>query len=163
VQSEKSVASEDPDFLDSQYGATDELEDWAQEAVPSSLKIPKNRTVAVLRFKSEWTDARDGDRTCVLWNLSVGDEKLANQRGGDNSRVVLMELAKQQIRAIDGKVIDHTGRTRDANIDVWWNAIGHKCRSLIYSHFVRAHNLSTEERLDFLANCVAVRTFSAGG
>jgi len=136
---------------------------WAQAAIPAGLQIPRGRTVIVFRFLREWTDDKVQDRTCVLWNLSVGDEKLANQRGGDNSNNVLMELSKQMIRAIDGAKIDYTGRDKSVDINAWWNVIGRKCRSLIVSAFVRNHSLTTAEKIDFLAHHQCARTFYAVG
>jgi hypothetical protein len=163
VQSEAEVARQDPDAELPVEGDPDDLPDWAQEAIPGKIKIPKGRQVAVFRFRKEWTDDKTRDRTCVLWNLSVGDEKLANQRGGDISGNVVMELSKQMIRAVDGNPIDFSGKNPSGNLDFWWNAIGRKCRTLIISHYIRSHSLSTAEKMDFLANCVAVRSFCVAG
>jgi hypothetical protein len=136
---------------------------WARDAIPPDLKIPKGETVYVMRFLAPWTKSKTVDRTCVLWSLSIGDEKLANQRGGDNSQNTLLELAKQMVRAIDGHRIDYTGRKPEASIDKWWNDIGRKCRTLIVSTFIRMHSLSDDERAYFLAHCVAARTLFVGG
>jgi hypothetical protein len=144
-------------------GDTSTLPEWAQNAIPPNLKIPKGETVFVVRFLKEWTKDRSCDRTAVIWQLSVGDEKLANQRGGDNSANVLMELSKQMIRAIDGKKVDYTGRSKEANLDAWWNAIGRKCRSLISAMFIRMHALSDEEKSYFLARCYVARTLCVDG
>jgi hypothetical protein len=164
VQPEAEVVRQDPEAeLPVEALDPDDLPDWAQAAIPAKLRIPKGRVVAVFRFRREWTDDKVKDRTCVMWNLSVGDEKLANQRGGDTSGNVVMELSKQMVRAVDGNPVDFTGANRDGNIDAWWNAIGRKCRSLVISHYIKSHSLTTAEKMDFLANCQAVRSFCVAG
>ncbi len=160
VKPEAEVAREDPAVaeLAPDEGA-DSLPAWAQQAIPQGLEVPMGRTLVVMRFRAEWTDARHlGDRTCVVWNLSVGDEKLANSRAGDNVFSNTMEMAKQMIRAIDGAVIDYSGKTRGASVDHFWNEIGKKCRGMVISHFVRAHSLTLAEKMDFLARCLVART-----
>ncbi len=144
-------------------GDVSALPQWARDAIPESLRIPEGETVYVMRFLREWTKDRRQDRTCVMWQLSVGDEKLANQRGGDNSGNVLMELSKQMVRAVDGKKVDYSGRNQGASLDAWWNAIGRKCRTLIVSTFIKVHSLSDAEKAYFLAHCVAARTLSIAG
>jgi hypothetical protein len=129
---------------------------WAVASIPQGLRVPMGRTVVVMRFRSEWTDRADkGDRTCVLWNLSVGDEKIANQRGGDNAVNVTNEQAKAMIRAVDGTIADpQPGK----NVDQFWNEIGKKCRGLVINHYVRAHSLTQAEKISFLASCCVART-----
>lgn len=154
--------AEDPLDDDNEVDADDpaQLPQWAREAIPANLKIPPGRTITVMRFRAEWTDRKDKgkDRTCVLWNLSVGDERLANQRGGDNVFMNTNEQAKQMIRAIDGLLADYSGRQGPANIDTFWNEIGKKCRGLVINHFIRAHSLTDAEKMDFLQRCLVLRT-----
>jgi hypothetical protein len=160
IQMEQDVLANDMAVLEhSPQGSRDALPGWAAAAIPADLEVPAGRTLVVMRFRTEWTDRKDkGDRTCVLWNLSVGDEKLANQRGGDNVFVNTMEMAKQMVRAIDGLRVDFTGKVPAAQLDPWWDEIGKKCRGLIINHFIRAHSLTTSEKMDFLAVCLVART-----
>jgi hypothetical protein len=160
VQLEQDVLANDPAVLEhSPRGSRDALPAWAAMAIPADMEVPPGRTLAIMRFRTEWTDRADkGDRTCVLWNLSVGDEKLANQRGGDNVFTNTMEMAKQMVRAIDGLRVDYTGKVPAAQLDPWWDDIGKKCRGMIINHFIRAHSLTTSEKMDFLAVCLVART-----
>jgi hypothetical protein len=156
---EAQTAREGDDAVAETPAAPGTLPEWAREAIPADLTIPPGRTVVVMKFLPEWTDAvHKGERTCVMWNLSVGDEKLANQRGGDNYHNNLIEKAKQMIRAIDGRIVDYTGKNPTANLDTWWNEIGLKCRALVTNHYYRAHSLTTTEKMDFLAHCCVART-----
>lgn len=160
VQLEQDVLASDPAMLEHNPAESrDALPAWAAASIPRDLEVPAGRTLVLMRFRTEWTDRKDkGDRTCVLWNLSVGDEKLANQRGGDNVFVNTMEMAKQMIRAVDGLPVDYTGKVPAANVDTFWNEIGKKCRGLVINHFIRAHSLTALEKQDFLAVCLVART-----
>jgi len=160
IKPEREVAAEDPAIIGTSPTDTGEdLPNWADTAIPSTLKIPSGRTVVVMKFRAEWTDTpHKGDRTCVLWNLSCGDIKIANERGGDNGFNTMIERAKKMVRAIDGLEVDYSGRNPAANLQTWWTEIGEKCRVLIQSHYSRSHSLDTAERIDFLAHCVVART-----
>ena len=134
------------------------LPDWL--VLPEGFKFPgRGRQVGFMRFRAAWTDTPDkGDRQCVLWGLTIGDEKLARiAMRGEEGRY-LSEMAKRQIRALDGHAADWTGRNAAGAVDPWWNEIGYRCRQLIQSFFLKTHTLETKERIDFFANCIEVRT-----
>jgi hypothetical protein len=159
VKPESEVAAEDPAIIEvGPQDTGEDLDDWASAALPHDLKIPMGRTVVIMRFRAEWTDTvHKGDRTCVLWNLSVGDGKLANLRGADNGFNTMIERAKQMVRAVDGNVVVWD-RACPGNIKTWWEEIGEKCRNLIVAHYTKSHSLSMPEKLDFFAHCVVART-----
>lgn len=166
LDSQEGISLGDPDDEPVPAGADPgALPPWAQAAVPAptaEMAIPPNRTVSVMRLRAELTDSPSkGDRLVLLWNLSVGDEKLANKRAGDSQFDATMEQAKQMVRAIDGQWVDFSGKLGPRNVDQFWDEIGKRCRNLIINHYVRVHSLTKAEQLDFLANCVVTRTSGA--
>ncbi len=132
------------------------LPDWA--LVPSSLKVPSGRVLHALRLRAEWTDTpAKGERQCLLWVMSVGDQRIALQRANGDANRVSDEICKQVIRVIDGVPVDRTGALGPGNIEQWWEEIGAKCRTLIERYVLKLSHLSQEEAADFFENCVAVR------
>lgn len=132
---------------------------WALvPADAGARKMPKKIPVSFFRFRAEWTDTPEkGDRQCVIWNLAVGDEKVAAHRAGDTNSIT-SELAKQTVRAVDGAWADYgTPRSTPYGIDTFWDDIGYKCRQLVINYWVKTHSLTPTEKVDFLANCQAVR------
>lgn len=139
---------------------TNEPPPWAIIPPPSGArKMPPGRQIVYMRFRAEWTDTPDlGDRQCIMWNINVGDEKVAIQRAGDFSASITREFAKQQVRVVDGHWAEYGQPMRAPDgIDRWWNEIGYKCRSLIMNHWGKQHMLTANEKIDFLASCIAVR------
>jgi len=165
---------------------------WAAAAIPQDLKVPKGREVAFLRFKSAWCDSRfrekgipttyrrrrdpnspwetyeELSRVLVIWPLNLGEERLAMKRARDPSDTP-GELAKQMIRAVDGRRIDWTGEwgKRDngetlESPDRIWEELGPKCRPLVIAQYRQLHTLSTPELANFLVDCIVV-TRPAGG
>lgn len=165
---------------------------WAGQAIPEDLKIPKGRELSFLRFKSAWTDSRFRDkgilttyrrrasvdapwetyeelsRVIVLWPLNLAEERLAMKRSRDPSDTA-GELAKQMIRAVDGRRIDWTGAwgKRDngellESPERIWEEIGPKCRPLVIAHYRQLHQLQPGELANFLVDCISV-TKPAGG
>lgn len=131
------------------------LPDWVQ--VPEGFTFPKNREVAFMRFKAAWTDARDkGDRVIILWNLSANDEKLALKRSEGESVRVLGELARQMIRAYDGKAVDWSQGSFE--MDRFWNELGAKCRQQVINFYTKTHSFTEEETMDFFTDCLSVVT-----
>ena len=135
---------------------------WA--IVPPGMLFPQGRPAWFMRFDAHltYTPARgivapdNGKlyRQCIFWPMSVGDKKIAAQRSmGDQIRFS-DEMVKSCIRAIDGELV--TGA--NANLDVWWDQVGEKVRSLLHRLFGQAHYLSPEETTDFLVNCVEARS-----
>lgn len=133
------------------------LPDWAKEALPVDLKLPQGgKQIAILRLESGLTDAQAmGDRTIVIWNLTVRDERLARTRARGHADWLYDEYAKRMLRAIDGKAVLDTA---SAVVDRFWDEIGSKYRGHLVSWYVRTHNLSDEERLRFFTNNVVIRT-----
>ena len=136
----------------------DLTEEWQQSAVPFDLAIPRGEEITIMRFKSEHCQgpAKDkGDRTCVLWPLSVRDERVARQRMFGDSTRGLEEMSKAMIRSIDGRLIDPNDPQQ---IERFWDEIGPRHRSMLVGWYQKTHNLSDDERLHFLVDCVAMRT-----
>lgn len=128
--------------------------------VPKDLPIPpEGTTMTAMRFEPEWTDRPQlGQRQCILWNLSYGDEKFSRRRARGDADAVMDEQAKQMIRAIDGRVVDWGRDDLPNSPNRFWDEIGKKCRLLIQNHYMQVHSLGQKEKVHFLANCLAVRT-----
>lgn len=128
--------------------------------VPADLAFPPHGvTWTAMRFLAEWTDRPQlGDRQCIVWNLSYGDEKFARRRARGDAEAMMDEQAKQMIRAIDGKRCNYGLPTDPASPDLFWEEIGKKCRLLVLNYFMKVHTLEAAERLHFFANCLVVRT-----
>jgi hypothetical protein len=128
--------------------------DWA--VIPPGFNPPKGVQLYFMRFRGAWTEKPNkGERQCILWSLSVGDEKNALSRARGDVLRTLDEMSKQTVRAIDGQLVDWTGTNAEANLDVWWNEIGPRCRALLQRHYTQTHNLSSKEQDDFFENCIA--------
>lgn len=140
-------------------------------SLPSGIIVPKGRPVQYIRFKSTWTDvpkkgAPHADRPdtlwrwCVLWPLTDSEEVTALQRCPSNSKAVDIQrvLTQQMIRVIDGHKVDWSGTSNEeANIEVWWNEIGSRCRGMLKNEYMKSSSLSQAETIDFFANCVEAR------
>lgn len=121
---------------------------WA--IVPEGQSRPVRTIVACMQFEAGWTkDPSLGDRHCVCWPLSDGDEKLAQQRAMGDSNRYINELAKQMVRWIDGEVADFAGGTGRNNIDRFWDEIGPKCRTLMTQMWTQLNALTMQERVTF--------------
>lgn len=134
------------------------MPDWVR--IPADLPIPPaGVTMTAMRFEPEWTDRPAlGERQCIVWNLSVGDEKFSRRRAKGDPDGVMDEQAKQMIRAIDGQVVNWGLDTAPNSPNRFWDEIGKKCRLLILNHYMKVHTLGQDEKLHFLGNCLAVRT-----
>lgn len=123
--------------------------------LPPGMKIPKGRMAFPMMFREEWTDARwKGPRTCVVWSLTPGDEKLAYARARGDAARGATELAKQMIRCIDGLPASDV-RGEPGSVDEFWTEIGGKCRQNLVRWYVQTHVLNDKEQDDFFENCVA--------
>jgi hypothetical protein len=133
------------------------LPDWV--VIPPDLKFPgKGKKVAFIRIRAEHTDTPVlGDRHCIIWGLTLGDEKLAlaSMRGEDSRH--LMEMTMRSIRAIDGIKAVWDGKPGPHNVAEWYNAVGFKGRGILQNWWVQNHSLDPVERLDFFAKCIVVR------
>jgi hypothetical protein len=133
-----------------------DIPDWV--IIPKGLKIPKHKQVFYIRFRAEMTDTpAKGERQAIVWANNLGDQKLAVMRSDRDPNRMSEQMAIQMIRAVDGHVADWTGELGNGNIEIWWDAIGPKCRSIIDRLFVQLHVATKEDLTDFFENCVAVR------
>jgi len=128
--------------------------------IPADLEFPPTGvTWTAMKFEPQWTDRPQlGERQCILWNLSVGDEKFSRRRARGDGDAMMDEQAKQMIRAIDGHRINWGNANAVQNPDLFWDEIGKKCRMLILNHFMQSHILDKAERMYFFSNCLVVRT-----
>lgn len=142
---------------------TSDLPDWAQNAVPKDLKIPPGRRVVICRIRAEWTNRVDlGDRVVVFYGLTEAEENLAADRSSGKAFRLQREMAKQMIRAIDGKRADWLRRGGPEDVDRFWTDIGGKGRSLILTWYMRLHQLNDEEAADFFGSCVVAPAATLG-
>jgi hypothetical protein len=127
---------------------------WAM--VPEDLKMPPDgKVVTYIRFRAAMTDYKSkGDRQCIIWNLTYADEKLAHKRCHGEPLRSLPEMTRAMIRAVDGKKVNWANPREAGGIDAWWDEIGAKCRSFLQAIYLRGHNATDQERVDFFGNCV---------
>lgn len=140
--------------------AGEDLPPWVE--LPGDLIIPRGAQVGFLRIRSNLTaDPSQGDRQCVVWPLTDLDERLAMSRIQDNPYNAIAELTVQMIRAIDGAKVNWAAKRGDpGNIKDFWRDLGPKGRSLVQRYYTRTHQVTAEETMDFLSECVAVRTMT---
>jgi hypothetical protein len=154
-EAEEVAAPAAPPGLPASQG--DDVPDWA--LVPSQLRIPKGKQVLFLRFRAEMTDAPlKGERQCIVWSLTDGEEKLANDRCAGNSSRAPAEFSKQMIRAVDGVPTDWGRSKGPGAVDEFWREIGPKGRNMLMRIYTQLHLASDNEVRDFFEHCVAVRT-----
>ncbi len=135
---------------------SNEIPEWAK--VPAGMKFPKGKQVIFMRFRPSMTDTPSkGERQAIIWSNSIGYQKLAYARADKDPNKMSEQLAKQTIRSVDGMRVDWSGEMTSANIDVWWDEVGPKCRGIIDKLYMQLHYASREEAVDFFENCVAVR------
>jgi hypothetical protein len=132
------------------------IPEWVR--VPNDFRIPRTKQVFYIRFRAGMTDKPNkGERQCIIWSNNLGDQKLAIGRADRDPNKMSEQMAKQMVRAIDGVPADWTGEPGKGNIDVWWDEIGPKCRSILDRLFIQLHVANPDEVKDFFENCVAVR------
>lgn len=126
-----------------------------ERAIPKGdFPMPAGWVVFILRFRASTTNTpKKGDRTCVLWNLSDTDEKLAARRANGVGIRLIDEMAKGMIRAFDGKKADNF-----QDIGKFWTEIGGKNRTQIKTIYLRNHTMSPEENTDFFEHCIVSLT-----
>lgn len=140
---------------------TSGLPPWCKP-FPQGFQVPKGKSLLVMRFRAEWTETPHlGERQCVCWGISVREEYLADKRADDSGSRALHEKAKISIRLIAAGddptlvPVDPTKGNRAADVDLFWEQIGLRCRSLITHAFINANSLDAVQRRDFYENCVA--------
>lgn len=135
----------------------DDVPEWA--LVPQHLKVPRAKQVVFLKFPAALTDAPlKGDRQCIVWTLSDGEEKLAADRCEGKSNRAPAEYSKQMIRAVDGVIVDWSKTKGPGSLDEFWREIGPKGRNILMRVYTQLHLASDDELRDFFEQCVAVRT-----
>lgn len=127
--------------------------------MPTDLRIPKGAQVVFIRIPAEMTATPlKGERQCLVWAITDGEEKLANDRCEGKSNRAPAEYTKQMIRAIDGVRVDWSKTRGPGSIEEFWREIGPKSRNLLMRIYTQVHLASDEEARSFFENCVAVRT-----
>lgn len=155
-----SAAEED---LDGPEVPGDSHPDEDKQGVPAwypfpAPKAPRGRQVIFLRFRAPLTDDPAGpDRYAACWNLTEADEKLAALRARGQEHRVMVEMAKQFVRVVDGQPADWQNGPACV-VNAWWDAIGGKARAQVIGMYAKQHTMNTAEAIDFFASCVAVRT-----
>lgn len=134
-----------------------DVPEWA--IVPKDLRPPKGRQVIFLRIPAKLTDVPlKGERQCIVWTLSDGDEKLAAERCEGKAGRASAEYTKQMIRSVDGAVASWMKPTGPGSLDEFWREIGGKGRNLLMRVYSQLHLADDDELRDFFENCIAVRT-----
>lgn len=135
----------------------DDVPEWA--LVPGHLKVPRGKQVVFLRFPAPLTETpAKGDRQCIAWSLTDGEEKLAADRCDGKANRAAAEYTKQMLRAVDGVVVDWGKMRGSGSIDEFWREIGPKGRNILMRVYTQMHLASDDELRDFFEQCVAVRT-----
>lgn len=147
---------------DAQSSVVDDgsIPEWA--VLPEKLKFPPGRKVAFILIPANWTEKPElGDRQCIFWSMGSADEVTAIQRARGQGARMLPENAQQCIRAIDGKIVDWTGKpTKGERIFVprFWEEIGYGCRQLLQQVFLKLHEVTDEQQLAFFTSCLVIRS-----
>jgi hypothetical protein len=157
--------------------------------VPEGLHFPIGRTVAFVRIPSVWTERPDKGliwdgkerepkfqgkkhRQCILWTLSIADEKLARSQARGDAFALLAEMAKRT-----GNVDPATARSAGAGSErfgemnfgsgkahapTFWAEIGAPMRSFLTSHYQRTHAFTRQQLEHFFLNCFVVKRAETG-
>jgi hypothetical protein len=146
--------------------------------IPDGMKFPR-RPIVFLRFASRYTDnpikgfplpvedegavriANPGGlwRQCICWSNDVGDITHAINRAKQDPLRLADELTRQMIRAVDGYRVDWSGSgAHPGSVEVFWNELGQRYRSMMNGVWNQLHSLSRDQKSDFFAHCVAVRS-----
>lgn len=136
---------------------------WVQipkdNGMGSPFRFPRAAQVMFVKLRAPLTRTpQRGDRNVILWELTDLDEQAAMKRAQGDPNRIPGELAKQMIRAFDGRVPDWTGTPGAANVDQFWREIGARYRATFVRICTQMHFLSAEDQKDFFANCIAVRS-----
>lgn len=154
VEEEPEPATNAERMADAMEKAPGAMPGWFVQ--PAAFKAPAGRRIAIMRFRSDWTDAPSkGERQVVCWSLTAKEEELAANRAMGSDQRLINELSMACVRYIDGVRVDWTGTPGSgANAAAFWAEIGSPCRKLLVNYYVKAHTLSMAQQIDFFANCV---------
>ena len=132
---------------------------------PPNFQVPKGKSLVFMRFRAEWTETPHlGERQCVCWGITVGEEYIADKRADERGTRAIPERAKLGIRLVatgDAATllpVDASKSVAEADVDIFWEQIGLKCRTLLTNSFIQTHSLSEDQRRDFFENCIEVRS-----
>lgn len=135
-------------------GAARVIPEFARGKVPKDLVFPRGIDAFFIKVPGAITHARHkGDRVCIIWELSEGDEKLAYGRSLNDPSRAVAELSKQMVRAFDGHRADWSG-TGPGNIDQFWREIGPKGRNLMQMLHSRINVMGMDDMRDFFASSI---------
>jgi hypothetical protein len=158
-EAEKPAAEPGPKRVTSDTGRPE----WCKP-FPPGFQIPKGKRPIFMRFRGSWTETPHlGDRYCVCWGITVGEEYTADKRADERGARSIPERAKLSLRLIASDkdammmAVDHTKAVPEADPDIFWEQIGLKCRTLLVNVFIQTHSLNVDERRDFYENCIEVR------
>ena len=141
-----------------------------QFGLPEWFKMPPNgfpgdvepgTPVIFLRFPTWVTDKpKLGERQCAVRPMTPKLERFARSKVSGESRTLGNDLAEEYAKAMICVVDGHQANLFAAgpgSINHFWADVGPKGRELLLIQFNKLHRLSTEDRTNFLANCVALR------
>jgi len=144
---------------ESDTGSLDAPPEWVNEiAFPPNFKIPLGVEVFFVKIRAHLTRRPDlPDRFLVIWSLSVADERAAIKRSRGEPARMLPENTQQMIRLIDGKIATHMSPPPKGHALVakLWEEIGPKYRQKLQEVYLKMHNLTDQEHVDFFGHCVA--------
>lgn len=145
-----------------QAGRVEGMPNWA--SLPPNFPIPPGKRLVWVLFRADWTDTpAKGDRWCLMWQLSLAEEKAAYKRAqGQGEHRALEELTQQTIRVIDGVRVDRTGTLGPGNVAIWFAEVGTRCRQLLENAYLQTHTLNKAQLTDFFANCFVTNTSTTG-
>ena len=96
-------------------------------------------------------------RQVIFWELDIGDTRLAFRRAQGDVNQASEELARQMIRAVDGRPVVTGNPVHPDSIERFWQDIGPQCRSLFQRLYTTLHHLGERQLLDFFGSCLAAR------
>ena len=142
---------------------------------PKGCGFPRGVKVYFARLPVAWMRRKDGGaesvmslngeeprphlvRQVIFWELDIGDTRLAFRRAQGDVNQASEELARQMIRAVDGRPVVTGNPLHPDSIERFWQDIGPRCRSMMQRLYSMLHHLGEREATDFFASCLAVRT-----
>lgn len=138
----------------------DESEEWPEwVVVPTGLKVEPGTLVAALLFEADTCkNPAAGDFHCLVWPLKDKEQALAYKRTNGVTERALSELAKGAVRGWNGTRVSWPGGTgQPGDVDVFWEGIGPKGRSMLVEWYLNTHAFTKEERVRFFGRCIATK------
>ena len=90
-------------------------------------------------------------RVCFV-ELTANDEMAATKRCHGEPMRLAWELARESLRYADKGEGPETISTSDASVDIFWNAVGSRCRQMLMAAFGQVHAAKPEDAADFLGS-----------